>query len=119
MAPSPEIEPRTASFFVTWRKILLPSPVNCMVTIGWPVVGSKSCCVPESFRSLPVRFGYGPVLIVRVRAVLEEVVVVLAGGRQGAARPSGHTVVVSAEQVMTTVWAGTGKTLSPFGTLPS
>ncbi len=55
----PSVWPRTASLRVMLWKILLPLPVNFIVTIGSPVVGSKSCCVPLSFRSFPVICGYG------------------------------------------------------------
>ena len=52
--------PRSASFFVTLWKALLPLPVNCISTTGDPSDGSKSWRVPDRFRSLPVMFGYGP-----------------------------------------------------------
>ena len=54
------IEPRTASFLVTWANALLPLPLNESSTIGSPVVGSKSCRVPERFSSVPVMFGNLP-----------------------------------------------------------
>ena len=43
---------------MSW-KALLPAFVNCIVTIGRPVCGSKSACVPDSFSSLPDICGYG------------------------------------------------------------
>ena len=49
--------PRWASIRVILWNSLPPLPVNCISTTGWPVVGSKSACVPESFRSLPVISG--------------------------------------------------------------
>ena len=54
------IWPRIASAFVTCSKTLLPFFVNCMSTTGSPVLGSKSCRVPESFSSVPFMFGYLP-----------------------------------------------------------
>ena len=56
------IEPRTASFLVTSAKALLPFPLNESSTIGWPLVGSKSCRVPDRFSSEPVMFGYFPLV---------------------------------------------------------
>ena len=55
----PSVWPRIASSRVISWKILLPWLLNCIVTIGAPLDGSKSCCVPFSFRSLPVICGTG------------------------------------------------------------
>ena len=49
--------PRSASRFVISPNLSPPSSVNCIVTIGSPVVVSKSCRVPASFRSAPVISG--------------------------------------------------------------
>ena len=49
--------PRSASRFVISPNLSPPLSVNCIVTIGSPVVVSKSCRVPASFRSAPVISG--------------------------------------------------------------
>ena len=49
--------PRCARSRVMSSNFFCPLFVNCMSTIGSPVFGSKSCCVPDNFRSAPVISG--------------------------------------------------------------
>ena len=49
-----------ASSRVISPNLSAPESVNCIVTIGSPVVVSKSWRVPESFRSAPVISGTAP-----------------------------------------------------------
>ena len=51
--------PRCASSRVMSPNLSVPSFVNCISTIGWPELVSKSWRVPESLRSTPFISGIG------------------------------------------------------------
>ena len=92
-----------------------PLSVNCIVTIGWPVVVSKSWRVPESFRSAPVISGTdcGPSASGRCRS-----------GSGSTSSSSGSRVLTPGQTTSptphesTTVFGGTPKIFQPFGSLP-
>jgi hypothetical protein len=60
LAPADRVEeelPADRDVTVICSKVFWPWPVKSMSTIGSPVCVSKSCRVPDSFRSFPVISG--------------------------------------------------------------